>query len=443
MDITLAGSYRRLVFGVAIALSLLVTSPLTCACSASDGPRWTSVKSHKVSPQNDKLLKRVEKAIEISKRRILSGDVHTPWQIMHGLLALRKGFEIRVDKKMVNAWDWIKTNPKFEGEHWFQKTRNGGRAHPYNKPYAFEGHPNQFLAIMAVADIPIDAKIQTPKGAISLKDIVKNAQATVSAEEECAWTLWGLTHYIGSEAQWENKYGERWSIEKLAQVELDQNFYEAACGGTHAIFGLSYALNRHRKSGKRLRGVWLEVDQKVKKFIQLAKSNQNDDGSFSDDYFRSKKYTSDFETRLSSSGHVLEFLMVSLPNKRLKEKWVRRGVEAMARDLIQFSDQSAECSALYHALDSMVMYRERIQTQIVARKLASQQKIARERQLPQKHLRAEKPKLAQKTLLKKREVLPPVVAPRPIAGHRITRSSTKSVTIIAIEKAKVKREDSP
>ena len=437
MNLSSPGKIGRLFFGIVVTVAFVLSTE-TDSNAWDDGPRWDAAKTNNTDSKKDNLLKRVEEAIDISEQRILTGEVHTPWQIMHGLLALRLDYKIRVDKKLVNAWDWIKKNPKYksgpnqEAEHWFQKTRFGGRAHPYNVPYAFEGHPNQFLAIMAVANIPIDSKIETPDGAITVRDIVKNTQSIVSGEEECAWTLWALAHYLKPEAQWENKYGEMWSLEKLARVEMDQSIHEAACGGTHAMFGLSYALKMRRKAGKRNSGYWLEVEQKIKRFVQLSKANQNNDGSFSVDFFRSQKHSRDFETRLASSGHVLEFLMVALPDKQLNEKWVRRGVESMADDLIKFSDQSAECSALYHALDGLVMYRNRIRGQILAEKI-TQLKFSQQKKSAQKPVIAQKPKAVQKRTKKKATILIPLIAPRPKMRHHTVETRQNAVTKIVKE----------
>jgi hypothetical protein len=57
---------------------------------------------------------------------------------------------------------------------------------------------------------------------------------------------------------------------------------------------------------------------------------------------------------------MLEWLMAALPERRLKEYWVRHAVEAVARDLINNANQPADCGPLYHAMHSLVLYRERV-----------------------------------------------------------------------------------
>ena len=55
----------------------------------------------------DPLANTVQAAIDSSSRRTLSTDVHTPWQIMHALLGLRKKFKMDKRGRKVNGLEWI------------------------------------------------------------------------------------------------------------------------------------------------------------------------------------------------------------------------------------------------------------------------------------------------------------------------------------------------
>ena len=273
----------------------------------------------------DPLITEVQDAIDITTRRYLSGEVHTPWQIMHGLLALRQDYRIKRKGEKVSALDWVSQGATYRGEPWFQKTRYGGRAHPFSRPKVFEGHPNQTLAILAMADVPADHKlVTTGTQTITVKDLVRNAQMEVKTGEEVTWTLWALSHYLGPDASWRNKNGESWSIERMVRIQTQEPVSRAACGGSHGLFALTFARNVYLKSGKPLRGVWLAADQKIQRYIREAQANQNRDWSFSTNYFSGRRYSRDFETRLNTSGHTLEFLVLALPKKRLNERWIRK-----------------------------------------------------------------------------------------------------------------------
>lgn len=315
----------------------------------------------------DPLANTVQAAIDSSSRRTLSTDVHTPWQIMHALLGLRKKFKMDKRGRKVNGLEWISNGPKFEGEDWFQKTEFGGRAHPYSKPYAFEGHANQSLAILSMLGLPAEHELQVADGeTITINDMINNAKKEISEKEEVSWSLWALSRYLPPETTWKNKDDEVWSIDRMAELQLDRllkkPMMKHPCGGTHAMFALAHARNIRLQNKLPLRGIWLQVDQQIQKCTALAQVQQQPNGQFSTKFFEGRATEADFDKRIASSGHVLEFLMISLPQERLKEVWVRRGIEATARDIMANRQSYVKCAPLYHAVNGMTIYLDRTQT---------------------------------------------------------------------------------
>lgn len=315
-----------------------------------------------IQKHSDSLVKLVYETREAQRRRLLSTAEHTPWQMMHGLLGLRHDFLISHNGQTVSGLDWIKTGPMFKNEPWFQKTEHGGRAHPYVQPYWFEGHINQSLAILSMCKLPLDTQFGTPQGPITMRDMLRNAQMTANEKEEVTWTLWALATYLPSDAEWVNAKGERWSIERLVSLEVGKRVGgpTSPCGGTHGLFALAHARNGRLREGKALTGVWLEADQKVQKYITTAMQMQNTNGTLSSNFFRGKEYKQDFDKRMASCGHLLEFLMMALPQERLQERWVRRAIEATANDLMLNRKAYVSCSPLYHATNALSIYLDRM-----------------------------------------------------------------------------------
>jgi hypothetical protein len=311
---------------------------------------------------SDPLAAQVDQAIEVTSHRFLETQVHTPWQIVHGLLAYRHNYVIKQNGVKVNALDWIASGPVYKEQPWFEKMPYGAHAHPYNNvPYAFQGHPNQFMAYMTLCDLPRDFKFKTSSGEMAtITDFINGAQMEVNDREEVTWTLWFLSHYIEPDAHWINKDGQPWSMERLVQIENGKVVTSAACGGTHGLFALAYARNAYRESGRPLTGAWFEADQKVQRYVEEARANQNSDGTFSSNYFQGPGYSTDFVKRIGTTGHILEFICVAVPQSRLQEEWVRRAVTALAHDLAENRATAAECGALYHAVDGLSIYRTRV-----------------------------------------------------------------------------------
>ena len=309
----------------------------------------------------DPLLEKVDRAIQITSQRALTTNQHTPWQIMHGLLARRENYELNTGHGMVNAIDWISNGAQYKGEYWFEKTKFGGRAHPYNGTmYDYEGHVNQFLAILAMSNLPLDHQFRTAQGTVTMQDMIDHAKMMVNSGEEITWTLWFLTHYLDPDSEWTNQWGQHWSIATLVRWQVNDTVYNSPCGGTHGLFALSYARNSYLQKHGHLRGVWIEADQKIQQYIAAAQALQNRDGTFPPKFFKSRGISYDFNERLKSTGHITEFLMMALSKKRLNEQWVRLAVQAIANDLMSNSTQPAECGPLYHSLHALILYRQRV-----------------------------------------------------------------------------------
>jgi hypothetical protein len=330
--------------------------------SAAESEIIRTAGAGSASSQVDPLLVLVNRAIDRTSLRYLNANEHTPWQIMHALLAQRRELKLIDGSRKVNALEWLSAGARYKGVHWFEVTRHGARAQPYNGTmYDFEGHINQTLALMAFSNLPLSHEFQVAGGqTITLEQLIHHAKMTVNTREETTWTLWLLTHYLDIDDEWVNEHDQHWSIENLVSVQNRVDVNRAPCGGTHNLFAIAYARNAYLKRYGRLRGTWFEADQKIQRHIELARRLQNVDGSFSTEYFKGPGQSRDFNLRIASSGHNLEWLMMALPHQRLNEPWVRRGLATLATDLIHHASKPADCGPLYHSLDALVLYRDRV-----------------------------------------------------------------------------------
>lgn len=335
---------------------------------ASARPGWAQTDgSVTVSPlENNRPLATVplpdliDEAIAITSRRHLSADEHTPWQIAHGVLALRDDYYILKDGKKIKALDWIASGPTFKGKPWWLATEHGGKGHPFTKPYHFEGHPNQFLALFTLARLPRDYSFKAGEKTITIEDVIKNAKMEANDEEEMTWTLWFLAFYLDPNSEWLNQDGEAWSIERLIKKQMETPVTKSACGGMHGLFAIAMARNAHLQADRPLTGTWLEAHIHLQRHIEMAKRMQNADGSFSSNYFKGPGQTDDVSKRLSTTGHTLEMLMGALPQQELSADFIKKAARRIATDLIESRKESLEPGGMYHALNSLVIYRERM-----------------------------------------------------------------------------------
>src|SRR5580692_6288480 len=62
---------------------------------------------------SDPLAAQAQQAIDVTSRRFLETEVHTPWQIVHGLLAYRRDYLIKQNGAKVNALNWVASGPEY------------------------------------------------------------------------------------------------------------------------------------------------------------------------------------------------------------------------------------------------------------------------------------------------------------------------------------------
>ena len=340
--------------------SATAADPLVPGVPEELSPEIRLVAAAITDDASDPLGLQVDEAIKITSRRFLTANVHTPWQILHGILALRQDFQIKLEGQKTSALKWLSEGNEWKDESVVVKTPHGGEFHRFTKPYHFQGHPNQFLAILTMSELGTDYEMLTSKGeTVTIEQMLNNAKMTVNDREEITWTLWSLARYLSIDSEWINKDGEAWSMERLVQIQTYADLSHAACGGTHGLFALSLARNSYIYSGKKPRGIWLEADQKIKRYIAEARSLQNTDGTFSSNYFAGPGKSEDFGKRIATSGHILEFLMVAVDDKELEKPWLRKAVGAVANELTENRRKAADCGPLYHALHALVLYRQR------------------------------------------------------------------------------------
>lgn len=341
---------------------LLFTVFASVACAQDATPIYPQGAPGVAAVGNpDEFLKQLNTAIDVTSRRDPTANVHTPWQIFHGVLALRKDFQLKLGDQKVNAIEWIATsNPQFDNQPLLMATPYGGKFHPFTRPYAFEGHPAQFLALLSESDLPVTFAFKAGPATITIEDMLRNTMADVNDREEITWVLWALTKYLKTDATWQSKYNEAWSMERLVEIQTRAVVESAPCGGNHGLYALARVRDKHVQEGQSLRGTWMNADQKVKRYIEIARSVQNTDGSFSSEFYKAPGYSTDLNTRLNTTGHTLEFLAAGLAENRLKEPWVERAVAALSKDLIDNRRAAAECGPLYHSLNSLIIYRGRV-----------------------------------------------------------------------------------
>lgn len=301
-------------------------------------------------------------------QRDLSSSTHGAWQVLHGILAYGADFKLQTPAGPQPALAYLLSGQAVsgfeaeQGDNFGTEKRPGLRMAMQPSTKIGQGHRDQWLAVIAQSRLPLNTPIKGKMQTFTLEDWMRQAEFDVpmNLEREFSWSLIALTTYRNTNHRWMGRDGSQYSIESLLGSELKQSLPSSVCGGTHRLIGMAMALNQRRKEGRPITGVWADTDLLIAGAIQLAKQNQNPDGSYSVAYLHRPGWTRDMGETLGSTGHVLEFLALAAPKQTLSQPWVERSVRRLCGVLNQCSDVDLECGVLYHALHGLSEYQKRM-----------------------------------------------------------------------------------
>lgn len=332
----------------------------------NSSPSESSAASQAVSTQN--LQAQLDEVLVATyQKRHLSLQEHAAWQILHGVLAYQQSFLIDNRGQRVSAVEHVLEGGDMKG--WTTQVvvdaetgQRGLRALLEPGSQTGQGHADQWLAVLAQCGLAPEQPIRIEEDVLTMNDFVAQVQWDVprNLEREYSWTLIGLTSYMRTDAQWIASDGQLWSIEKLVEIEAEQELASSACGGTHRLIGLAMALNRHLDQDGQVTGVWSRADAVIQEAIRNAQRFQNPDGSFSSRYFEGPGSSPDLAQNLGTTGHILEFLTLAMTDEQLNEPWVQRAAANLCELFRRTMNVPLECGALYHAAHGLVLYRQRV-----------------------------------------------------------------------------------
>jgi hypothetical protein len=337
----------------------------------AENPPTPATLSSKGSAAPDILRQRIELAIHsVRERELLT--THGFWTIFHGILGLGPQQTFLKDPRtgqQYNALDYICSGNPVRGLE-FLPTPYGLDVRSATTPelvFVAQGHQDQFIAEMAQWGMPLDREFLVQGKTYHFRDFVRQAQMRASLrpgpdgkQQELSWTILIIGQYLGTEAEWTNQYGEHLRLADLLEYELNQPMQTAACGGTHRLFDLSWVYQLHRRRGGKQEGIWQRIADNAVRYQALARQWQNADGSFSTDFFNGPGQTPDPERRINTTGHIFEWLSLSLPDAQLRAPWVQEAANALSQMILNVGREPVEGGTLYHAVHGLIIYHARL-----------------------------------------------------------------------------------
>lgn len=321
------------------------------------GDRLPEEAPKPLSPQLLQLRDRVRTCLTDYYQRPASVREHSPWGIMHDVFAYGVDTEVRVGRDRVNAIGWLCYNRPCRGLKLFQF--DGRYPVPREGP-GYQGHKGQVLSMLALSRVKSTYPLRVEGHELTVQDLIEYEKATCRSKTELTFKLIGLAHYLPSNSTWRSKWGRAWSIPRLLQEELAEPINGAACGGTHRLMGYSMAVKTRLKRGEPLEGQWLRAHQYVDAYHKHVIKLQNRDGSFSTNWFKSRGAKRDLDRRVQTTGHILEWLVFSLPEDELIDPRIVRAVTYLNTVMLKYRRKDWESGHRGHALRALALYSERV-----------------------------------------------------------------------------------
>ena len=284
---------------------------------------------------------------------------HTPWEILHYAIAFGVDAQVKTGKQHASAIGWLCWNYPARGQRLFSRLVTENRL-VVNEGPGVECHEGQLLALLAMSKVRSDFTIKVNGAEFTVNDLVEHEKQTCDNGTELTFQLLGLAHYLTAETVWQSATGNEFTIELLLKSELSQQVNGAACGGSHRLMGISYALNRRIHREEPMTPAWLRAQKYIDDYIQYVLQFQNPDGSFSSNWFQSRGVTDDVRRTLYTSGHVLEWLVFSASNEQLMTDQVSLAVDFLSSTLHAKRLTGLEMGTLGHALRALTIYDERV-----------------------------------------------------------------------------------
>lgn len=332
------------------------------AVSTAPEPRFlpASIKTSEPIPGlagNQDLQSKIDEILQYFREHPENVVRRGPWALMHAILPYGVEAEVFAGNKRVNAIGWLCHNGVSARQRMFQPTQSGFRP---NLGPGVQGHEGQFLAILAQSRVQADYPLKVGKRKYTIQDLVRYEMATCREKSELTFKLIAFSHYLKPDQTWRDNRGKTWSIEKLVAEELAQPITGAACGGTHRLMGLSCAVIRRQESGLPISGHFQRAQIFLDDFVAYTLTMQNPDGSFSTEWFERRANESNTERKIQTTGHILEWLVYTLPDQHLRKPEIENAVKFLADTLSQELDRDWPIGPRGHSLRALMLYQQRV-----------------------------------------------------------------------------------
>jgi hypothetical protein len=103
-------------------------------------------------------------------------------------------------------------------------------------------HRDQTLAALAESGVALDVPLEAEDGTFEVRDLLRTSLNEFHlGQEEISWTASAYIAYLPPQTRWQNRYGERFSFDRLVEEIMQRSLTKESCGGIHLVMALTKA----------------------------------------------------------------------------------------------------------------------------------------------------------------------------------------------------------
>jgi hypothetical protein len=369
-SVALTAAAAVLLLSISVLARAADTPPKSAAKPAADAAKPANATAAKpkprLSPELTALRDQVRQQLAAHQKQTFNTRQNSATEVLSVCLAFGCDSEVTLDGadgRRINGITCLCWNYPCQGFEMlgFYKDHTAARI-----GYGYQEHPGEFLAMLAMSRVADTYPIRAAGKNRKIADLVEAEKLACRSGGDASLKLIGLAYYV-ADPEWKNDLGETWSIERMIDEELDRPTATVSDGGLNRLLGISYAVARRAKSGLPMKGAFQRAQKYVAQCQDYALRQQNADGSWGPYFLAARAASPNEPSQLRSTGHVFEWLALSLPNEKLTDPRLVNSVECLLRLLgsqrYQWNAPSLstqEIVSLGHALHALAIYDQRV-----------------------------------------------------------------------------------
>ena len=308
-------------------------------------PEMTPLTEFNSMSETERLatLKRsIETVLVANTRRGVNTRDHSPNEVL--LMALPYGADARVfqpnpnhDPRSRNAANTSAGNNIYSIGALCWNTplngktllRNEGKRIIARVGHGYQNQPAGLAALMAMSNIMPDYELRIGGTSFTIADLIESERVAISKGTNMSMTLVALSFYSDPGDQWKNEFGETWNIEKMVTGELNRQINQGTSDVTDWLLGLTAAVKLYESENIPIRGPMALAKRQLKVYQDFVLQIQNDRYLWHPRFFLYKGFNPNAFETMYSGGHILRWLVFSLPDDELQDPQVVRSVMSL------------------------------------------------------------------------------------------------------------------